>query len=56
MAEWIVFGAIALVAIAGTLYLSRSLRRWRQPPPGRDETAESAENRLRWLTYRNLPD
>lgn len=49
----VAISAAAIALAAGWLF--RSLRRWRQPPPGEDEDAEHAENVLRWITHRNLP-
>ena len=51
---WAVVIIVAVVASVAW-WLFRSLRRWRQGPPGRDDAATQAENELRWLTYRNLP-
>jgi hypothetical protein len=50
---FIVFGVIVAGLVFGYWRLSVSLRKWKQPPPGRDPEARQAEARL-WST--RMPD
>jgi hypothetical protein len=51
--SFIVLGAIVAALVFGYWRLTVSLRRWKQPPPGRDPEAGQAEARL-WST--RMPD
>ena len=51
MLGWAFIGVVAVAIVVGWLLLARSLRRWRQPPPGRGPDAERARSALDWLTF-----
>jgi hypothetical protein len=55
MGSWWMIGIVAAAVSAVAWWSYRSIRRWRQGPPGRDDAALKAEEDLRWLTYRNMP-
>ena len=41
--SWWLFAVIVLVLTVGVWALFRSLRKWQQPPPGKDADSQSAE-------------
>jgi hypothetical protein len=53
--SWWTFAAIVAIVAAGAWLLFRSLRRWKQPPPGSDPSSVQADQDLKWITYRNMP-
>jgi hypothetical protein len=48
---WVFIGVVIAAIVIGTLLLFRSLKRWRQPPPGQGPDAERAKSVLDWLTF-----
>jgi hypothetical protein len=51
MLGWVFIGVVVVAIVIGVLLYARSLRRWRQPPPGRGPDAEHARSTLNWMTF-----
>jgi len=51
MLRWVFIGVLVVALVIGAFLFFRSLRKWRQPPPGSGPDADHARSTLDWMTF-----